>query len=163
VPVLGDTTPEGDETFTVTLSGASVPLADGVAVGTILDDESLAYHTATPCRLADTRNPTGPSGGPALTAGVSRTFPAAGLCGVPVTAKALAVNVTVTGATAAGNLKVHAADTAVPVASTLNFKASQARGNNAIVRVGTAGGIAVLCSMTPGQAHVIVDVLGYFE
>jgi hypothetical protein len=132
-------------------------------VGTILDDEALLYHPLAPCRLADTRNAAGASGGPALAAGAVRAFPATGLCGIPATAQALAVNVTVTGATVAGNLRLFAADTAVPGVSALNFKASQARGNNGIVRVGTAGRIAVLCSMSSGQAHAIVDVVGYFQ
>ncbi len=140
VPVLGDTTPEGDETFTVTLSGASAPISDAVAVGTILDDESLGYHTVAPCRLADTRNPIGPSGGPALTAGAPRAFPATGLCGIPATAQALAVNVTVTAAPAAGNLRLYPADTAEPLVSTLNFMASQTRGNNAMYEWGRRGG-----------------------
>ena len=47
------------------------------------------YHSLTPCRLADTRNPTGPSGGPILSDGVTRNFPVQGLCGVPVGAKAV--------------------------------------------------------------------------
>jgi Calx-beta domain len=163
VPIVGDTAPEGDETFTVALSGASAAVADGEAVGTILDDESLVYHTVTPCRLADTRNPTGPSGGPALGAGTTRAFPAVGLCGIPATAQALAVNVTVTGAGSAGNLRLFPADSTVPLASTINFPASRARGNNAIVRVGTAGRIGVQCNTPPGTAHVILDVFGYFQ
>ena len=39
VPVNGDTAPEQDETFTVKLSGASVPVADGTARGTIVNDD----------------------------------------------------------------------------------------------------------------------------
>jgi hypothetical protein len=163
VPIIGDTSPEGDETFTVTLSGANAPVSDAVAVGTILDDESLGYHTLAPCRLVDTRNPAGPSGGPPLAAGVARAFPATGLCGIPATAQALAVNVTVTGSSAPGNLRFFAADSAVPTVSALNFMAGQTRGNNGIVRVGTAGRIAVLCTMGSGQAHAIVDVVGYFQ
>src|SRR5262245_3083791 len=40
------------------------------------------YFTVTPCRLIDTRNPAGPYGGPALTAGVNRTFTVTGQCGI---------------------------------------------------------------------------------
>ena len=41
VPVTDDTTVEGDETFTVTLSAPSgATLGDGTAVGTIVDDET---------------------------------------------------------------------------------------------------------------------------
>ncbi len=51
VPILGDTTPEGDETFSVSLSNAkasNVPilqLLDGVGVGTITNDDSLLSIT----------------------------------------------------------------------------------------------------------------------
>ena len=34
----------------------------------------LKLHTATPCRLADTRGPAGPAGGPALSANGTRSF-----------------------------------------------------------------------------------------
>ncbi len=167
VPILGDTLAETDETFTVNLSGAvNAPIADGQAVGTILDDESLAYHTIAPCRLADTRGAAGPSGGPGLGANTTRAFPATGRCGIPATAKAVAVNVAVTGATAAGNLRLYPADHPLPLASTINFAAGQTRGNNAIVRVGTAGSIGVRCVMSPGpgaQTHFILDAFGYFE
>lgn len=42
VPVIGDTTAESSETFTVTLSGASagITIADGQGTGTITDDDS---------------------------------------------------------------------------------------------------------------------------
>ena len=36
------------------------------------------YHSLTPCRLADTRNADGPSGGPNLTDGVARGLPRPG-------------------------------------------------------------------------------------
>jgi hypothetical protein len=168
VPVLGDTLAEADETFTVSLSGAvNAPVADGEAVGTILDDESMAYFTLTPCRLADTRDAPGPSGGPALAANTARAFPVTSTpCGIPPAARAVAVNVAVTGATAAGNLRLYPADHPLPLASAINFRAGQTRGNNAVVRLGTAGSIAVRCDMPPGsggQTHLILDVFGYFE
>lgn len=52
------------------------------------------------------------------------------------------------------------------MASTINFVGGQTRGNNAIVRMGTAGSIGVRCVMPPGprlQTHFILDVFGYFE
>jgi hypothetical protein len=78
----------------------------------------------------------------------------------------VAVNVAVTGATAAGNLRLYPADHPLPLASAINFRAGQTRGNNAVVRLGTAGSIAVRCDMPPGsggQTHLILDVFGYFE
>ena len=36
---------------------------------------TLAFYPVTPCRVADTRNPNGPLGGPSLTGGQERDFP----------------------------------------------------------------------------------------
>jgi hypothetical protein len=59
----------------------------------------LQFYTVTPCRLLDTRGPTGPTGGPILSSGVTRTFPVFGSfaqpCGIPSTAKAVSVNAAV--------------------------------------------------------------------
>lgn len=81
------------------------------APGAFTDAGSGSCHSAArptrfvplpPCRLADTRKAEGPSGGPALAAGATRSFPAASLCGIPPDALALAVNVTAVGAALAG-------------------------------------------------------------
>ena len=105
-----------------------------------------------------------PLGGPALAAGGSRSFPVAGACGVPATARAVAFNVTVTGATAAGNLALFPGDAPPPLASTLNYAVGQTRANNAVVAVGAAGDIIVRCVQPGGgTAHVVLDVTGYFE
>ena len=123
------------------------------------------FHTLTPCRIADTRDPPGPLGGPALVAGLPRSFPVAGVCGVPVTAKAVAVNVTAVGPTAAGFLTLYPAGGSPPSASTLNFRAGIVRANNAVTRVGGGGQIAVVYGVASGPAttHFVLDVSGYFE
>ena len=165
VPILGDTAAESHETFLVNLSSpTNVTISDGNAVGTILDDEADRYYTVVPCRVLDTRQPVGPSGGPILASGELRSFPVTGLCGVPVTAKAVMLNVTTTAQTQAGSLKVFPAGLAVPVTSVMNFAASQPRANNATVLLGTSGQATAQCSMaTAGQTHVIVDVFGYYR
>jgi hypothetical protein len=121
------------------------------------------YFTLTPCRLADTRNPAGPLGGPALSALTSRTFVAAGACGVPSSAEGVALNVTVTQPTAAGSLQLHSADTAAPGLATIEYGAGQTRAANSLVRLGAAGDFTVRCDQPTGTVHVIVDVVGYFE
>ena len=121
------------------------------------------FYTLSPCRIADTRLPNGAQGGPALIAGASRVFGAGGICGVSPTAKAVAVNVTVLNATNVGNLTLYPAGTSPPLASTLNFRASTARANNAVVALGASGSISVLCSMPSGTADFVLDVTGYFE
>src|SRR5207247_2310126 len=88
------------------------------------------YYTVAPCRLLDTRNPNGPYGGPALTALSTRTFVAAGKCGVPAGAKALSFNIAVTLGTAAGYVNVYSAGIAPPLVSVINYVAGQTRSNN---------------------------------
>ena len=56
-----------------------------------------AFYTVTPCRIVDTRNANGPFGGPALPAMATRDFSMRGNCGISSTARAVSLNVTVTG------------------------------------------------------------------
>jgi hypothetical protein len=123
-----------------------------------------SYYTLTPCRLVDTRNTIGPYGGPALSAG-ERTFNLAGRCGIPTTAQALAVNLTIVAPAQGGDLRAFAAGSAAPLASALNFGAGQTRTNNAILPVTTdgTGGLTVHLDMGPGTAQLIADVVGYFQ
>jgi chitinase len=125
-----------------------------------------AFFALNPCRVADTRNAPSNSGGPALAANTTRTFPAAGLCGIPTDAIAIAINVTVVGETEAGNLRLYPAGAPAPVASTINFAVSHVRANNAIIPLGVDGRIAVQCDMPPGSTgttHFLFDVSGYFK
>src|ERR1700693_5129225 len=46
----------------------------------------LPFIGLAPCRIADTRNPAGPYGAPALAAGVPRNFTLTGQCGIPTAA-----------------------------------------------------------------------------
>ena len=116
-----------------------------------------------PCRLADTRDPAGASGGPALAANTTRAFPVAGLCGVPEGVSAVAVNVTVVAPTAAGNLRLFPAGAPAPNASTINFPEGRTRANNAVLPLGADGKIAVQCDMAVGTTHFLLDVTGYFR
>jgi hypothetical protein len=129
----------------------------------VLSSTATRFFTLTPCRMADTRNPNGPYGGPALQAGVERDLVVAGQCGVPTSARAVAFNVTVTQPTAPGNIILFPAGTSPPLASTLNYRPGQTRANNAIARLGSGGALAVLCEQSAGTTHFIIDVTGYFE
>jgi len=139
--------------------------------GGIYFDPSLlppptAFHSVTPCRVADTRNPPGPSGGPALGANTTRSFPVTGLCGVPPTATGVAIKVTVVNETDYGNLRLYPAGGALPGSSTINFTVNRVRANNAVIPLGTSGEIGVRCDMPPGstgQTDFLFDVTGYFE
>ncbi|HEY6324079.1 MAG TPA: hypothetical protein VJA16_21260 [Thermoanaerobaculia bacterium] len=122
----------------------------------------LAFFTVPPCRIADTRNANGPLGGPLLSGSGDRVFPAfSSSCGIPATARALSVNVTVAGPTAAGYLSLYAGATPPPSTSTINFKAGDVRANNAIVSTGE-GDLAVHLGSI-GTVNFVLDVNGYFE
>ena len=145
--------------------------------GWYLDDLSVTTCTPTPlppgetdyftlpaCRLIDTRNAHGPLGGPALQPWAERAFAVAGACGVPPTARALAINLTAVLPTAAGYVQVYAGDAAPPPTSSINFAAGKARANNAIVSLASDGTTTFKARAgTPGALHLIVDVVGYFQ
>ena len=85
-------------------------------------------------------------------------------CAIPPTATAVSINVTVTGATAPGNLRLFPTGVAVPLVSTINFVPGLNRANNAIVQVGGAPtGSVVVLNAAAGTVHFILDVNGYFE
>jgi hypothetical protein len=121
------------------------------------------FNTVTPCRLLDTREATGTFGGPALAAGGDRVFPLFGRCGIPTTARAISVNLTVTQPTTQGNVRLYPAGTPLPLVSSINHVAGQTRANNAIAALNGLGELAVRCTQASGTAHVILDVNGYFE
>ena len=92
------------------------------------------FFTLAPCRALDTRQP---GQGPALAAGIERTVTLAGLCGVPATAAAVAINVTVIGPGGAGHLELQPTGGIDGGASTINFGPGQTRANNAVAPLGT--------------------------
>ncbi len=123
----------------------------------------VGFYALTPCRLADTRDASGPYGGPALQAGATRSFVMVGRCGIPAEADAIAVNVTVTQPTALGHVIIYPLGVAVPATSTINYSAGQTRANNAIVQVGADNSIAATCGQLSGSTDFIIDVVGYFR
>jgi hypothetical protein len=155
---------------TFALSGGSLTLDLPPRSARLLEvaPESVAprpssFHTLTPCRLVDTRNATGPFGGPALAAGETRSFTVAdGACGVPADATAVAINVTVTGQTAAGDLTLFPGSGVAPATTTISFATGKTRANSAVI--GLAGGVlSVRNRQESGSVHVIVDVSGTFR
>jgi hypothetical protein len=119
-----------------------------------------AFYTVTPCRVVDTRS----ADGPALAAGTTRTFALTGpICGVPVTARSVAVNVTATNESEKGNLSLYPTGGAAPTSSTINFTPHLTRANNAVIGLGTGGQVSVKCNMPGGSTDFVLDVTGYFE
>src|SRR5215813_6262340 len=122
-----------------------------------------SYFSVTPCRVVDTRNPNGPYGGPALAANTDRVFIAAGQCGVPSSALAISVNLTITGPTVAGDLRLYAAGGALPVSTTISYSSGQTRADNMLAPIGNGGGVGVHCDQPSGSVQLILDVNGYFQ
>jgi hypothetical protein len=118
-----------------------------------------SFYTLTPCRILDTRDPNDPNR-PAIQAGEARSPVFAGKCGIPSSAKAVSLNVTIVNPSTTGFL------TLSPVASassTINFRQGEVRANNAVIGLNAAGGMTVYCGMAFGAVDYIVDVNGYFQ
>jgi hypothetical protein len=124
----------------------------------------LAFYSVGLCRLVDTRNPDGPLGGPAISGGVTRAFALAGHCGIPATAKALSVNLTVTGTLLPGYLTLFPFDQSLPNSSVINFAAGSTRTNNSVLSLSGEGtGTLNVKNGSAGALHIILDVNGYFQ
>ncbi|HEY2930784.1 MAG TPA: matrixin family metalloprotease [Acidobacteriota bacterium] len=147
--------------------GASVRLDDIGGASFIYPKSGVPagvnFHTVTPCRVADTRNAAGPYGGPALSANTDRTFTVATQCGIPITARAISGNITVTQPTNIGDLRLYPGGTSLPLVSNINFRTGQTRANNIVIPLGNGGTLAVRCDMPAGTVHFILDVNGYFQ
>jgi len=117
------------------------------------------FFTLTPCRVADTRLTS------ALRSGEVRLVPIAGICGIPADATAVALNVTVVGATGSGYLSLYPSGLPRPEPSVINFVTGAARANNAILPL-PAGGEGTLAAEPlvggGGSVHLVLDVSGYF-
>lgn len=132
----------------------------------------LQFYSVTPCRLADTRDPNGLTGGPPLQSGVSRNIPVYGNnarnCQIPNTAKAVAINVTVVNPSNFGYLTAYPAFTQLPVVSTINFATGEpALANGAIVplTVDASFQLAIypFLAGNVGSVHLVLDITGYFQ
>jgi ELWxxDGT repeat protein len=142
-------------------AGTELWAMDGHAFTASVRPTSL--YVVTPCRVVDTRNANGFLGGPTLEARVPRVFPVGGTCGIPATARSIAANVTVTGATSDGLLRIHASDIGAPDATVVNFLAGRTRANNATIGLGSDAEFTIRFEAPYGEAHVIVDVVGWYE
>jgi hypothetical protein len=172
-----NTTTAGDQSFAgVGLSAGGSLLAawqSQTAAGEEVDGrvamlQEMSFYTVFPCRIVDTRNATGPLGGPQLSSGVVRNFPllsAASNCNLPATAKALSINVTVVQPTTGGSLVVYPGDAPVPPTNTVSANAGDVLADNLVVLLSLRGdGSAnVLARLTSGTLHFLIDVNGYFK
>jgi hypothetical protein len=133
------------------------------------------FNSLTPCRVFDTRATSAPND-PNMTNGVTlknpgpSTWRIQGRCGVPVGARAVTLNVTITQPNVAGDVRMYPSNVALPLVSTLNYNAGEpALANGAIVPLAQTTGpdLAIVLGMAAaagsGTIHVLVDVTGYFQ
>ena len=128
---------------------------------------TLAFYPLPPCRVADTRKDTFPSGlgVPHLSGGVPRDFPVlSSTCDIPTTAQAYSLNFTAVPYPKFGDplgyLEVWPKDQRPQHSvSTLNNLTGTIVANAAIVAAGTDGEITAFAS---NDTDLVIDINGYF-
>jgi Leucine-rich repeat (LRR) protein len=119
-----------------------------------------SFYTVAPCRAYDSRSPAWAS---PLGAGTYTQLAIGGRCGIPATAEAVSLNVTVVSPSGGGHLRLYASGTPPPGTSSISYDSGQTRANNAVVSLGVDGAVVVYVSQPSGTAHVVLDVTGYFQ
>jgi hypothetical protein len=115
---------------------------------------------SSPCRIADTRNPNGPFGGPFLTGGVIREFDIPNsACNIPSTALSYVLNATVVPRGPLGFLTLLPCGQPQPLASNLNSIDGRFKAVAAIIPAGTNNGVCVFPS---DATDLVLDISGYF-
>jgi hypothetical protein len=97
-----------------------------------------------------------------LFAGQARSWVVKGRCGIPATAKSIAGNLTVTGGTAAGSIRLVPGGAPPTGTATVDFRAGRSRANNVVMPLGASGDV-VVDGLVSGTVHVLLDVTGWFE
>ncbi len=125
---------------------------------------ALNFYPLTPCRVADTRagasGLTGAFGPPQMPAGSTRSFPVpSSSCGVPITAQAYSLNLTVVPPGPLNYISTWPTGFAMPLVSTLNDLSGTVVANAAIVPAGSDGAISVFAY---AATDLIIDINGYF-
>ncbi len=128
---------------------------------------ATGFYTATPCRLFDTRESTGPSAAsPALAPEETRTFTVGTRCGLTSSMiRSLSVNQTVTAPTADGEIVLYRGDMpSQPITSNLSYRTGKTRANNSILELSRVGdGTFKIHNRSTGSVHFILDVNGWFQ
>jgi hypothetical protein len=142
---------------------ASTPVMSPQDFAVFIDnatEPATTLTTMTPCRLVDTRG----AQGPALSGGMTRTFTVWGNCGVPISAKSVGLNATVTQTGADGTLRLFPGGIQPPFVGVVYYSAGQTRADNSIVSLGGSGTIGARADQTAGTTtHLIIDLVGYYQ
>jgi hypothetical protein len=125
------------------------------------NSSALAFYPLTPCRIADTRDSTGPLGGPSLAAQSTRSFPIlASSCGLPATAQAYSLNfAAVPQGPELAFLTAWPAGQAQPLVASLNDTTGTIAANAVVVPAGTNGEVNVFAT---NATDLVIDINGYF-
>lgn len=148
------------------------------------------YFAVSPCRVYDTRGPAAPfqsaagNGGGVINSATIRPFQIRSFCGVPNTATAVSLNLTIVTPTApGGDLRIAPYPGAFPLVATSAYYQNETISNGAIVPLGgtAAGGgtftgqdmqvLGAGCGVIGGvfqctntfTYHLLIDVTGYFQ
>jgi hypothetical protein len=161
-----------DPTGTVLANAVVVPAGAGGAVNVYATDDTdlvidingyfapqgtggLSLYTVTPCRVLDSRLPTGTPPFSA-TRDVNVT---ASACGIPATAQAYVFNATVVPPGPLGFITMWPQGQTQPLAATLNATDGAVTNNMAIVPT-TTGSVSVFPS---APTHLVLDIFGYLR
>jgi hypothetical protein len=164
-------------------------IATAVAFGALVAIPAAAagpyqYHAVTPCRAFDSRIDL--DGSTMMQRGINHLRIKGAPCGIPLTAKAATLNITVITPQRAGHITLWPDDGSEPVVSTLNYlQGEPALANGAIVPLRATVTTGECPLKTPSDApdgdcdltlryvrnppdgvdagHLAVDVTGYFE
>src|SRR5450756_1962204 len=139
-------------------SGRSAPATGRQAL--VTSPVPLPFVAITPCRQYDSRSTT------ALADNTPRTVTLSGApCGIPTTAQAVAVNITVLNISGAGSNGVFKVGiSAPPPTSWINYPFTETQRANAGV-LPTTGTVEIVVQVNQGAGSVdfIVDVFGYYS
>ncbi len=121
------------------------------------------FVPVAPCRVADTRGTAGRFGGPAIAPFSDRSFAIPqSACGIPATARAYSLNVTVVPRGPVAFLTVWPTGQPQPFVSTLNAADGNVVANAAIVPAGDGGAVSVF-AYAAVPTDVVLDINGYFD
>jgi len=144
--------------------GTAIPITGTEITATIKStggSSAVLFTPVFPCRIADTRDPSGTFGGPSVNGGTMRDFLIPdSACGIPPSAAAYSLNVAVVPKHKLGFLTVWPAGQTRPTVATLNSTDGRIKSNAAIVAAGASGAISVY---TTDTTDVILDINGYWS
>jgi hypothetical protein len=145
-----------DSNNCLTINGSVSVTANFVSVG------ALRFVPVPPCRVVDTRNASGPLGGPAIASGSSRSFIIPnGSCGIPSSAAAYSLNAAMIPG-GKGWITIWPTGQSQPGTASVNSPDGRVKSSGVIVQAGTGGAISVYASPSTVSTNVALDVNGYF-